>query len=98
MSDLQVMFLEAGRQTAEQVAGRLAAFVGQATQTVDLAIYDMHLSGAARDILIGALQERQRAGVAVRICYDLGDDVARSLAQDAQPPTTLTATFLSDTG
>jgi phosphatidylserine/phosphatidylglycerophosphate/cardiolipin synthase-like enzyme len=98
VADLEVTFLEAGKQTAEAVAQRLAAFVRQATSRIDIAIYDMHLTGAARDIVIGALQERQAAGVRVRICYDSGDDPSKAERLDAQPQTTMTGTFLAATG
>ena len=58
----------------------------------------MHLTGAARDIVIGALQERQRAGVRVRICYDSGDNPSKVESLNAQPQTTMTGTFLAGTG
>ena len=98
MSDLQVLFLEDGQQTEAQVAGRLAAFLVQATQTLDLAIYDMHWNGEAAGIVLNALHERQQAGVRVRICYDLGDDTAVPQEQSVTPPSTQTATFLANTG
>jgi phosphatidylserine/phosphatidylglycerophosphate/cardiolipin synthase-like enzyme len=98
VSDLEVLFLEAGKQTAVDVATRLAGFVAQATQTIDIAIYDMYLTGAAADILIGALLKQQQAGVRVRLCYDLGDDTDKALDQGDPPPTTKTATFVATSG
>jgi len=96
-----MLFLEEGRQTAADVAGQLAAFVGSATASVDIAIYDMHLTGQAQSLLIGALQARQSAGVRVRICYDSGDNSATPWAAHslgAEPVTTQTGSYLATTG
>ncbi|HUS16398.1 MAG TPA: phospholipase D-like domain-containing protein [Chloroflexia bacterium] len=98
MPDLRVLFLEAGKQTAAEVATQLAHFITGASHSLDLALYDVHLSGHARDILIGALQERQRGGVPVRICYDSGDNTKRAYDRGAEPPTTQTGKFLATTG
>jgi phosphatidylserine/phosphatidylglycerophosphate/cardiolipin synthase-like enzyme len=98
VSDLQILFLEAGKQTAADVAGRLAAFLAQARQTIDIAIYDMHLTGAARDLVVNALHERRRAGVQIRLCYDSGDNCQGEDCLGDEPETTLTSTFLADAG
>src|SRR5579859_2130544 len=101
MPDLQVTFLEAGQQSAAQVAAQIAGFLAQATQSIDLAIYDLHLTGAARATLLGALAERQRAGVQIRIAYDSGDKTANPAlpaTQGALPSTSQTASFLANTG
>jgi phosphatidylserine/phosphatidylglycerophosphate/cardiolipin synthase-like enzyme len=70
MGALKVLFLEDGAQTAESVAQWLADIVAQAQVSLDLAVYDCHLKGPSADLLVGALQERQRAGVALRILYN----------------------------
>ena len=99
MNNLETLFLEAGAQTTAAVAGRLAGWLGQATHTIDLAIYDMHLTGEAAQLLIGTLQARAQAGVQVRICYDIGDNPDRASRLGAQPATpTDTGRFLAATG
>jgi phosphatidylserine/phosphatidylglycerophosphate/cardiolipin synthase-like enzyme len=70
MGALKVLFLEDGAQTAESVARWLADIIATARVSVDLAIYDCHLEGESADIFVGALQERERAGVALRILYN----------------------------
>src|SRR5439155_7393588 len=72
MDDLEVSFLCTGCQTPEEVAARVADFVRQATQTIDIAIYSFHVCPEARDMIAAALKERASAGVAVRIAYDAG--------------------------
>ena len=70
MGALKVLFLEDGAQTAESVAQWLADIVVTARISVDLAVYDCHLEGDSADILAGALRDRARAGVTVRILYN----------------------------
>src|SRR5689334_11972326 len=98
VSDLEVLFLEADKQTGADVAARVARFLAQATQTIDIAIYDMYLTDPAAGIVLGGLRERQQAGVRVRLCYDLGDTTDTAIGQGDSPPTTQTATFLQQTG
>ncbi len=98
MTDLDVLFLEAGGQTAAAVAARLAAFIRQATHSLQIAIYDMHLTGDAAALVRDALQERRQAGVSIRIAYDSGDEVGTALAQANEPKTTQTGAFLAASG
>jgi phosphatidylserine/phosphatidylglycerophosphate/cardiolipin synthase-like enzyme len=70
MGPLKLLFLEEGAQTAESVARWLADIVVTARVRIDLAIYDCHLEGKAAEILVGALHDRERAGVAIRIVYN----------------------------
>lgn len=70
MSTLKVLFLEDGGQTAESVSRWLASIVSAARVSINLAIYDCHLEGESADIFAGALHERARAGVALRILYN----------------------------
>lgn len=98
MDTLELLFLQDGAQQSADVARRLAAWLGQARRTIDLSIYDMHLTGDAASLILGALRERQQAGVQVRICYDSGDNPDRAVALGASPPTTMTGQFLAGTG
>jgi phosphatidylserine/phosphatidylglycerophosphate/cardiolipin synthase-like enzyme len=69
---IETHFLIAGRQTADDVARRIAAFVSQAKETIDIAIYSFSLCPEQRDIILDALNERAAAGVKIRIAYDAG--------------------------
>jgi phosphatidylserine/phosphatidylglycerophosphate/cardiolipin synthase-like enzyme len=98
MGALKVLFLEDGSQSAESVASWLADIVRSARVSLDLAIYDFHLEGEAAEILVGALREREAAGVRLRIAYNQPSappppDV---VAEPARP--TETAAFLAAQG
>ncbi len=68
--DLDVWFLTDGGQPASSVLDRLIAFVDAAHTTLDLAVYDAHLEGAADDRLINALDGAEARGVRVRAVYN----------------------------
>jgi phosphatidylserine/phosphatidylglycerophosphate/cardiolipin synthase-like enzyme len=58
---------------AAEVAAALAAFVGGATATVDVAIYDFRLADAGLvSTVVGAFTDAVARGVTVRIGYDAG--------------------------
>src|SRR5919108_2781137 len=65
-----------GGQTAETVAERVAAWLGAADRTLDLALYDVGLPGAAGDRVAGAIRDAAARGVRVRIAFN----------QDEPPP------------
>lgn len=75
---LSVAFLAQGQQAETAVASQLAQFISQAHLTLDFALYDFRLSDPSRAIIVNALAERARAGVAIRIVYDAD--------KPAQPP------------
>ena len=66
---IDVATLTQGGQTAEDIAARLEAFLGAATTTLDLALYDVRLPGPIGDRVAAALREAQARGVLVRIAY-----------------------------
>ena len=70
MDTLETYFLCDGCQKAESVARRLARFISTARHTIDISIYSFKLSPDLRDIVSGALHEREKAGVSIRIAYD----------------------------
>lgn len=72
MDSIETIFLVQGEQTPESVAERLAGFVSQARQTIDICIYSFSLCPEPREILLSALRERAEAGVTIRIAYDAG--------------------------
>ncbi|MBV9009425.1 MAG: phosphatidylserine/phosphatidylglycerophosphate/cardiolipin synthase family protein [Verrucomicrobia bacterium] len=90
LDQLSVFFLSEGEQSATDVMARLADFIGKAQRSLDLAIYDLRLSEGLKAQLQGALSERARAGVAVRICFDGDKPLQPDLAagQDPAPPGT----------
>src|SRR5271165_3976286 len=52
------------------IAEIIATFVQAASATLDVAIYDFRLSGAAANRVRSALNERAVAGVNIRILFD----------------------------
>ena len=76
MNSLSVFFLAQGEQSVDAVMARLTDFIGTAKENLDFALYDMRLSDGLKAQLLAALQERARAGVQIRICYD-GDKAYR---------------------
>ena len=63
-----------GGQTAHQLAERVAAFLGEARRSLDLALYDIRLPGEPGDVVSAALREAAARGVAVRIAYNADHD------------------------
>ena len=71
MAGVEVRTLTDGGQPAEQTAHALAEFVAAAKQTLEIAVYDLHLPPELEEIVCGALVTAQRRGVAVRLAYNL---------------------------
>ena len=70
MDTLEVLFLEQGASSPAAVARWIAEAVAPARRSIDLAIYDCHLTGEAATIFTGALHEAEHRGVKVRIAYN----------------------------
>jgi phosphatidylserine/phosphatidylglycerophosphate/cardiolipin synthase-like enzyme len=70
-ASLEVTFLQDGAQPAEQVAAELAAFLGAAQRTLDIAIYDLNLSGSPADQVRAAVMAAAGRGVAIRLLYNV---------------------------
>ncbi len=68
--DIDVYFLSEEEQTGQEIAARLAAFIGDAQHSLSIAIYDFRLSTPLRVTIEEALHERAAAGVSIRIVYD----------------------------
>ena len=66
--------LHPGGQTALQVAERAVAFLDEARESLDLALYDVRLPGEPGDLVAGALRAAAARGVAVRIAYNADHD------------------------
>jgi len=70
-SSLELLFLQDGAQPAERVAGELAAFITGAQRSLDIAIYDLNLTGAPAEKLRAAVQATAARGVAIRLLYNV---------------------------
>jgi phosphatidylserine/phosphatidylglycerophosphate/cardiolipin synthase-like enzyme len=90
-SALDVRLLTDRGQTAEEVASELAAFIGGATATLDIAIYDLNLSGSPADTLAAAVAAATARGVAVRLAYNV--DFPNPLP--IPPPAEVDAAFIA---
>jgi phosphatidylserine/phosphatidylglycerophosphate/cardiolipin synthase-like enzyme len=70
MNPVHLMFLTDGGQPVSAVADRLLAFLGAATRTLDLAIYDAHFDDDTGTRIVAALDAAEARGVAVRAVYN----------------------------
>jgi phosphatidylserine/phosphatidylglycerophosphate/cardiolipin synthase-like enzyme len=69
-----------GGQTAEAIAEWLVAWLGEARQSLDIALYDVRLPGSVGDAVAGAIRSAAGRGVAVRIAFNHdGDRTAKPL-------------------
>ena len=71
---MDVRTLTDGGQTAEDVAGTLGGFLDAARTSLDLAVYDLALTGAAADRVAEAIRSAAGRGVAVRVVYNVETD------------------------
>ena len=68
---IELRTLTDGGQSPEEIAGELEAFLAPARRTLDLALYDVRLTGPVGDRVRTALLGAQERGVAVRIAYNV---------------------------
>jgi phosphatidylserine/phosphatidylglycerophosphate/cardiolipin synthase-like enzyme len=88
MSDpIHVQTLTDGGQTSLDVARKIAAFVDEARETLELALYDLRLREETADIVLGALVGAHERGVNVRLVYNLDEtDEGPSVPRPPVPP------------
>jgi phosphatidylserine/phosphatidylglycerophosphate/cardiolipin synthase-like enzyme len=67
---VEFAFLHDGGQSAEGTADMLAEFIAGATSTLEVAIYDMRLSGVAAQTLLESVREARERGVAIRVVFN----------------------------
>ncbi len=67
---IEFAFLEDGAQTAEGTAAILSDFIAGAQATLEIAIYDLRLSGGAAQVLLDAVRAASARGVAVRVVFN----------------------------
>jgi phosphatidylserine/phosphatidylglycerophosphate/cardiolipin synthase-like enzyme len=66
--------LHPGGQTALEMASRVAGFLNEARETLDLALYDVRLPGEPGDVVSAALRAASDRGVRVRVAYNADHD------------------------
>jgi phosphatidylserine/phosphatidylglycerophosphate/cardiolipin synthase-like enzyme len=71
---IQAHPLHPGGQTALELAQRVAAFLGEAQRSLDLALYDVRLPDEPGDVVASALRDAAARGVTVRIAYNADHD------------------------
>jgi phosphatidylserine/phosphatidylglycerophosphate/cardiolipin synthase-like enzyme len=67
---IEVRTLTPGGQTPLEVAREVAAFLGAARRSLELALYDVRLPDPAGGVVAGALRDASGRGVSVRIAYN----------------------------
>jgi phosphatidylserine/phosphatidylglycerophosphate/cardiolipin synthase-like enzyme len=60
-----------GGQDSIDVARQVAAFIDKAEATLEVAVYDLSLSGDSEDAVLGALRRANERGVAVRVVFNV---------------------------
>ena len=70
MGSLHTFTLTEGGQPELETAERAAAFIGAARESLELALYDVRLPGAAGDLVAGAIRQAAAAGARVRLIYN----------------------------
>src|SRR5437867_11596450 len=60
-----------GGQKPPEIAQRVASFLGGAAKSLDIALYDFKLGPGSEEIVIGAIEDAARRGVAVRLAYNI---------------------------
>jgi phosphatidylserine/phosphatidylglycerophosphate/cardiolipin synthase-like enzyme len=76
---MEVITLTDGGQRAEDVAARVAAFIAESRESLELALYDVRLPGRAGAIVADALREAAGRGVGVRLIYNVDSDRPQAL-------------------
>jgi phosphatidylserine/phosphatidylglycerophosphate/cardiolipin synthase-like enzyme len=71
VAGVEVRTLTDGGQPAESTAHALAEFFARATQTLEIAVYDLQLPPELDAVVLGELDAAQKRGVAVRLAYNL---------------------------
>jgi phosphatidylserine/phosphatidylglycerophosphate/cardiolipin synthase-like enzyme len=67
---IELRTLTDGGQAPESVAAELAAFLAGAQRSLDIAIYDVKLSGPVEQTVLGALVAARERGVTVRLAFN----------------------------
>ncbi|HUL86401.1 MAG TPA: phospholipase D-like domain-containing protein [Actinomycetota bacterium] len=89
MGELTTTFLSDGAQPAAATADALAAWIGAAATSLDVAIYDFDAKEGASARIADALEAALRRGVAVRVVFNTErtDDAGAARPMHADPAT-----------
>lgn len=71
MDGFELRTLTDGGQPAGDIANALAAFISAAQRTLEIAIYDFNPPPALSQVLVGAIGDATKRGVAVRLAYNV---------------------------
>lgn len=71
MEPIEILTLTDGGQSAEDVARRVAGFLGPAKSAIELALYDVRLPDPTGSIVADELRAASARGVAVRLLYNV---------------------------
>jgi phosphatidylserine/phosphatidylglycerophosphate/cardiolipin synthase-like enzyme len=71
---IEIHTLTDGGQEPLDVAHRVAGFLDAAEKTLDIALYDIRLSGEVADVVRGALEAASERGVKIRFAYNVEAD------------------------
>ena len=82
-----------GGQSAPVVAAEVAAFLGEARRSLDLAHYDLHLSPEVAAVVGAAIEDAAGRGVAVRIAYNVDHRNPIPVPPPPEPDAQLIASF-----
>jgi phosphatidylserine/phosphatidylglycerophosphate/cardiolipin synthase-like enzyme len=74
MPPMEVWTLTEGGQQAEETAERLVAFLGEATESLELALYDVRLPDPVGSTVADALRAAGDRGVKVRLLYNVDSE------------------------
>jgi len=85
---LRVRTLVEGGQSAAEVARELQAWLGEARESLDLALYDVRLPGPVGDEVAGAIRGARDRGVAVRIMFNQDEREEEPRPFEPPPPRT----------
>ena len=85
---IDTLLLTDGGQSAEQLAERLAAWLQEARESLDIAVYDVRLPGAAGDTVADAIRAAAARGVRVRIAFNLDEPEEEQRPFEPPPPRT----------
>ena len=70
---ITVRTLADGGQSAPEVARWVVEFLDQTARSLDVALYDVAISGGSEEVVIDAIRRAVGRGVAVRILFNVDD-------------------------
>jgi phosphatidylserine/phosphatidylglycerophosphate/cardiolipin synthase-like enzyme len=68
---IELRTLTDGGQTAAEIAREVASFIGEAHESLDLALYDVRFETDAGALVLATLLAAQQRGIAVRLVYNV---------------------------